>query len=47
MENYFFAQVTGKRKRELGLVVAARFSAFTQQTCVLPKFWSQSYIKYL
>lgn len=28
-ENKLFAQVTGKRKRELGLVVPAKFSAFT------------------
>jgi len=30
-ENRLFAQVTGKRKREVGLVVPAKFTAFTTE----------------
>jgi hypothetical protein len=30
-ENKLFAKVTGKRKREIGLVVPARFSAVTTE----------------
>ena len=30
-ENKLFAQVTGKRKREVGLVVSAKFLAFTTE----------------
>ena len=30
-DNLFTATVTGKRKREVGLVVPAKFTAFTQE----------------
>ena len=33
-ENRLLAQVTGKRKREVGLIEPAKFTAFTTELCI-------------
>ena len=48
-EKHLFAKVTGKRKREIGLVVPARFSAVTTEfhiTEVLERELSSKAMKY-
>ena len=42
-QNKLVAQIT--RKREIGLVVPAKFSAFITYLRLLRKFWRQSYAK--
>jgi len=40
-ENRLLAQVTGKRKREVGLVVLAKFTAF-HENYVSQEFWTEN-----
>ena len=44
-ENRMTFEVTGKRKREVGLVVPAKFNALTKDKKKQRKFWTKNCLK--